>query len=111
MPLILNSLGEVICPHAGRVMLSPRQVTVIAGGGYAICLDDVVGAPIVGCVTPDTKLTAPCKRVVAVLPGSTSMVVSVASRPVCVETLTGLTDGRPPGTISVASPGQVSVDA
>lgn len=111
MPLILNSEGIVICPHAGRVMLTSRQFQVLAGAGYAMCEDDIVNAPIVGCAKPYAQGSAPCRRVVEVFPGSTSVVVSVSGNGVCLETLKGLTDGIPPATVSVAFPGQVVVEA
>jgi hypothetical protein len=111
MPLILNAAGVVICPHGGRVMLIPRQLTVLAQTGCVICEDAVVGAPIVGCRKPFALGSAPCRTVVAVFPGSTSMVVAVGGQPVCLATLTGLTDGVPPATVAVAFPGQIAVQA
>jgi hypothetical protein len=111
VPLILNSAGVVVCPHAGRVTLIPRQLNVLAQTGYVMREADVVGAPIVGCRKPFALGSAPCRTVVVVFPGSTSIVVSVGGQPVCLETLTGLTDGVPPATVVVAFPGQIAVEA
>jgi hypothetical protein len=49
--------------------------------------------------------------VVEVFPGSTSVVVAVGGQYVCLETLTGLTDGVPPASVAVAFPGQIAVQA
>ena len=111
MPLILNNVGVVICPHGGRVTLIPRQFGVLAQTGYVICEGDLTGAPIVGCRKPFAIGSAPCRTVVEVLPGSTSPIVAVGGQPVCLETLTGLTDGVPPATVEVAFPGQLAVEA
>jgi hypothetical protein len=111
VPLILTSEGAVICPHAGRVTLIPRQLNVLAQTGYVMREADIVGAPIVGCRKPFGPGSAPCRTVVEVFPGSTSTVVAVGGQPVCLETLTGLTDGVPPATIVVAFPGQIVVEA
>jgi hypothetical protein len=47
--------------------------------------------------------------VVSTLPGSTSLKVLVGGRPAYVATLSGLTDGVPPGSIMVVDPGQMTV--
>lgn len=47
--------------------------------------------------------------VVSTLPGASSLKVKVGGRPAYVSTLSGVTDGVPPGAIMVANPGQVAV--
>jgi hypothetical protein len=111
VPPIVTSLAVITCVHGGMVALIPRQTVVSIQGGQILCEPDLVGAPIVGCPVPPTPATKPCTTVVSTLPGSTSLKVLVAGRPVYVATLTGLTDGVPPGTIMVAFPGQVVVQA
>jgi hypothetical protein len=109
MPPILNTNAVIVCPHGGRVTLIPRQAQVSVGGAFALCEPDLVGAPIVGCAKPPGPGSVPCKLVAVVLPGSTSMIVSVGGRPAYVQTLTGLTNGVPPAPITVVFPGQVTV--
>jgi hypothetical protein len=101
----------VICNHGGTVTLVPRQENVTIQGGAVMCEPDLVGSVIVGCAQPPTPSTKPCTTVVATFPGSTSTTVSVEGRPVYLATLSGITDGVPPGTLITTDPGQKSVEA
>jgi hypothetical protein len=109
VPPIVTSFAVVMCAHGGMVMLIPRQTVVSIQGGPVLCEPDILGAPIVGCPVPPTPATKPCTTVVSTFPGSTSLKVLVGGRPAYVSTLTGLTDGVPPGNIMVSFPGQVIV--
>jgi hypothetical protein len=111
MPPVVNANATIMCSHGGRVVLIPRQMTVLAQGGPMMCEPDLVGAPIAGCAQPPTPLTKPCTTVVATFPGSTSLKAKVGGRPVYVATITGLTDGVPPGSLVVVFPGQTVVQA
>jgi len=111
MPPVVTINATVICSHGGRVMLLPKQVQVQIQGGSVLCEGDLSGAPIVGCAQPPSPSTKPCTLVVSTLPGSSAPTVTVLGRPVLLATLTGLTDGVPPGTITVVSPGQTTVQA
>jgi hypothetical protein len=46
-----------------------------------------------------------------VLPGSTSLKVSINGIPALIATATAITNGVPPGVVTVISPGQVAVEA
>lgn len=105
MPTIVNSSAVIMCAHGGQVVVTPRQATVVVQGGPALCEPDLVGAPIVGCAQPPTPSTKPCTTVVSTLPGSTSLRVTAGGRPVYLDTLTGMTDGVPPGIVSVVVSG------
>jgi hypothetical protein len=111
MPPIVTTNATIMCVHGGRVMLVPKQTSVLAGGAPVVCELDLVGAPIVGCPVPVTPSSKPCTAVVSVIPGpsSSSLKVKVGGRPAHIATLTGVTDSVPPGAIVVASPGQMSV--
>lgn len=98
-----------MCAHGGRVALTPRQGTILFQGGPVLCEPDLVGAPIIGCAQPVTASSKPCTVVVAVNPGSSSLRVTVDGRPVHLATLTGITDGVPPGVVTVIDPGQAAV--
>jgi hypothetical protein len=100
-----------VCVHGGQVTLIPKQTQVTIQGGAILCEPDLVGAPIVGCAQPPSPSTVPCTVVVATLPGSTSLNVVVGGKPAYVATLSGLTNGVPPGTLIVANPGQTTVQA
>jgi hypothetical protein len=111
VPFVLTTSAVIMCPHGGRVTLVPRQTAVQIQGGMVLCEGDVIGQPILGCAQPPTPASKPCLVVVSTLPGSSSPKVSVSGRPVHLATLTGLTDGVPPGVVTVVSPGQTVVQA
>ncbi len=110
MPPIVTSNATILCVHGGQVVLVPSQAQVTIQGGAVLCEPDIVGAAIVGCAQPPTTNTVPCTAVVSALPGSTSLTVSVNGQPAYVATLSGITDGIPPGAIMVADPGQMQVE-
>ena len=111
MPPVVTSNATIICAHGGQVVLIPKQMQVMMGGGPVLCEPDLAGAPIAGCAQPPSPSTKPCTMVVSALPGSTSLKVMVGGRPAYIATLTGLTDGVPPGTIMCVNPGQTTVQA
>ena len=110
MSLILTAGATIQCAHGGRVQAMPSQQRVTAGGSPVLCEPDLIGAPIVGCAQPPTTTTKPCTTLVSTLPGSTSLRVSVGGRSVYLATLSGITDGVPPGSVMVAGAGQMTVD-
>ena len=111
MPLVVTTNATIMCAHGGQVTLIPKQTQVLAGGGPVLCEGDLSGAPILGCLQPPSPGTKPCTMVVSTLPGSASLTVFAAGRPVLLQTLQGLTDGVPPGTLMVVNPGQATVQA
>jgi hypothetical protein len=111
MPLIVTTNATIMCSHGGQVTLIPKQAQVTIQGGSVLCEGDLSGAPIIGCLQPPSPGSKPCTMVVSTLPGSSAPTVLVLGRPVLLQTLTGLTDGVPPGTIMVANPGQATVQA
>ncbi|MGN6378313.1 MAG: hypothetical protein ACTHNU_05130 [Gaiellales bacterium] len=111
MPVIITTNATIMCSHGGRVVLTPHQMQVTAQGGNILCDPDLVGATISGCAQPSTTSSKPCMTVVSVLPGSTSLKVTVGGKPAYTSALTGMTDGVPPGTISVIDAGQTVATA
>lgn len=111
MPPIVTTNATIICIHGGQVTLIPKQMQVQIQGGSVLCEGDLSGAPIIGCAQPPSPGTKPCTMVVSTLPGSSAPTVTVLGRPVLLATLSGMTDGVPPGTITVVNPGQTSVQA
>jgi hypothetical protein len=108
MPAIVTSNATIMCPHGGRVVLTPRQSQVLVEGGAALCEGDLIGAPIIGCAQPASPGSKPCTAVVSTLPGSSSPRITAGGRPVYLDTLTGMTDGVPPGMITVVDPGSTT---
>jgi hypothetical protein len=111
MPPIVTTNATIMCSHGGQVTLIPKQAQVTIQGGSVLCEGDLSGAPIIGCLQPPTPATKPCTMVISTLPGSSAPTVLALGRPVLLATLSGMTDGVPPGTIMVASPGQATVQA
>lgn len=111
MPPVVTSNAVIMCVHGGQVTLIPKQTQVTIQGGAVLCEPDLVGCPIVGCAQPPSPGTKPCTMVVSTLPGSTSLKVMVGGRPAYIATLSGLTDGVPPGALIVSYPGQTIVQA
>jgi hypothetical protein len=112
VPFLVTSNARIVCAHAGQVQLIPKQTTVQIQGGMVMRETDLIGAPIVGCAQAPSTNTKPCTTVVSVIPGSGSNPrVLAQGMPVHLDTLTGITDGVPPGTIQVLSAGQTVVQA
>lgn len=110
MPPLLTTNAVIMCAHGGKVTPIPSQAQVLVDGAPALCLPDLVGAPITGCALPPTPVTKPCTSTIAALPGSWSLKVLVVGRPALIATAIGLTDSVPPGTFQVLFPGQVRVE-
>ena len=111
MPQIVTANAVIACPHQGQVELIPGQEKVVIEGGPILCEPDLIGAAILGCTQPASPSSKPCTQVVSIMPGSTSAKVTAAGRPVYLSTLSGMTDGVPPGIVSVSDAGQTSVEA
>jgi hypothetical protein len=111
MPPVVTTSATIMCVHGGQVTLIPKQTQVTISGSPVLREGDLSGAPIIGCAQPPSPGTKPCTMVVSTLPGSASMRVTAAGLPVLLATLSGITDGVPPGTIMCVSPGQTSVQA
>jgi hypothetical protein len=109
MAPIITSSAIITCVHGGQVVLVPNQMQVTIQGGPVMCEGDLIGSPIVGCAQPPTPTTKPCTTVVSTLPGSSNPLITVGGRPVHIATLSGVTDGVPPGAIVVVDPGQTLV--
>ncbi len=111
MPFVVTSNARIICAHGGQVQLIPKQTTVSIQGGMVMRETDLIGAPILGCpVVPSTN-SKPCTMVASTFPGGSAPNVLAVGMPVHLDTLSGITDGLPPGTISVVDPGQRVVQA
>lgn len=102
----------MVCDHqSGFVGIVPSQVLVRIDGRQVLVEPDPVGKPIAGCpmVAPGIK---PCTSTLAVAKGYSTL-VRIDGRAVCLDTVSGYTDGTPPGTYkyTVRMPGQALVDA
>jgi hypothetical protein len=106
MPRLVTTKADIRCNHQGRVILTPHQSRVKAHGNWVLREPDLVGAPIQGCTQPASMSSKPCTFVVSINPpGGFSTHIAAVGLPVQLDTLTGVTDGVPPGTIKVVDPG------
>ena len=108
MTQFMTSGATIMCIHGGRVQVMPSQQQVTMGGSPVLCEPDLEGKPIVGCAQPPTPSTKPCTTLVKTLPGSTSMRIRVGGKAVYLLTLSGITDGVPPGSVMASAAGQTS---
>jgi hypothetical protein len=98
------------CDHElGLVTIVPSQPLVTVGSRRLLVERDPEQRAIVGCpmVGPAIK---PCTTTLPVRVGYSDL-LRIEGRRVCLDTVTGLTDGSPPGTVnySVRAAGQALV--
>jgi hypothetical protein len=109
---LLNEDALLVCKHAlGVVRNAPSQSLVRIRGRRVLVDCDPEGRPIVGC--PNVGITIkPCTCTLKVQVGYSSL-VRIGGRRVCLDSVSGLTDGTPPGTVlyEVKQPGQQLVES
>jgi hypothetical protein len=107
MSYVLTLDARLVCKHElGKVALAATQDTVTIGGCPVLVAVDPEEKNISGC--PNIGATIkPCTATLKVMDGYSDL-VRINGRPVCLDTVTGLTDGTPPGTVRyiVRDPGQ-----
>jgi hypothetical protein len=103
---LLTEDAVVVCRHEmGKVSIEPSQSLVTIEQRVVLVDADPEGRSISGC--PLVFPFKPCLRTLAVREGY-SPLLRIEGRRVCLDTVTGLTDGTPPGTVmyKVNVPGQ-----
>jgi hypothetical protein len=111
MSYILTEKAKLVCQHrTGILSIDPSQHLVRMGGGDVLVGGLPKGDPefqiITGC--PNFGLTIkPCTFSLKVMTGYSSFIF-INGRPVCLDTISGMTDGTPPGVVNyeVVQPGQ-----
>ncbi len=106
----LTEDAVLVCAHElGIVNIVATQDLVTVERRRALVETDPEGRPIKGCpnVGPTIK---PCGKTLRVQSGYSDL-IRIDGRRVCLDTVTGLTDGTPPGTVpyKVRSPGQALI--
>ncbi len=101
----------VTCDHVlGTVVILPGQDLVTIGQRRVLVEDDPVAKAIKRCpnLGPTIK---PCQKTLDVRQGYSDF-IRIAGRSVCLDTVVGMTDGTPPGTVlyRVRRPGQELVE-
>jgi hypothetical protein len=104
---LLTEDAVLTCKHIiGTVQNRPTQDLVTVAGRKVLVETDPEGRPISSC--PNVGATIkPCTATLKVEEGYSAW-IRVDGRRVCLDTVTGLTDGTPPGTVKyvVRTPGQ-----
>jgi hypothetical protein len=104
---VLTEDALLVCNHElGTVRIVATQDLVTVRGRRVLVETDPESRPIVGC--PNVGATIkPCQQTLRVQTGYSDL-VRINGRRVCLDIVTGLTDGTPPGTVQykVRQPGQ-----
>jgi hypothetical protein len=108
---LLTEDAVLVCAHElGIVGIAAAQHLVTVEDRRVLVEVDPEGRPIVGCpnIGPTIK---PCTTTLRVQTGYSDL-IRIDGRRACLDTVTGLTDGTPPGTVryKVRSPGQTLVE-
>ena len=106
MMLILTEDAKLYCKHGpGHVSNKPSQSFVTVEGRLVLVEKDPEGRSIAGC--PSVVPFKPCLFTLSVQKGYSSF-ITVADHRICLDTVTGFTDGTPPGVVMyvVRVPGQ-----
>lgn len=95
--LVLTEDAGVFCKHGpGKVSNRPTQSLVTIEDRQILVEPDPVGRPISGC--PSTVPFKPCLTTLIVQKGYSSF-IRIQDRRICLDTVTGYTDGTPPGVV------------
>jgi|SRR5215469_2354807 len=104
--LILTEDAMLFCKHGpGKVANRPTQELVTVAGRRVLVESDPEGRPIAGC--PSVVPFKPCLTTLKVTKGYSDF-IRIQGRRLCLSTITGFTDGTPPGVVmyEVRVPGQ-----
>lgn len=103
----LTEDAAVVCKHQlGKVTNAPSQDLVHIDGRRVLVDADPERRPIVGCPNYGPAIK-PCTTTLKVQAGYSEW-IRIDGHSVCLDAITGFTDGTPPGLVKyvVAAPGQ-----
>jgi len=103
---VLTEDAVLVCDHElGTVGIVPTQNLVTISRRKILVENNPEGRPISRCPNIGIAMK-PCQRTFAVQSGY-SLFVRIGGKPVCLDIVTGVTDGTPPGVkYKVRRPGQ-----
>ena len=107
---VLTEDAKLVCKHEnGKVQIEPTQSLVTISRRRILVEPNPEGRPIKGCPMYGPTIR-PCQTTLAVKEGYSDL-VRIQGRRVCLDTVSGLTDGTPPGVVRyvVREPGQLWV--
>jgi hypothetical protein len=109
----LTEDAVLLCDHGGKVDPDVHQSWVTIEGRRVLVAKDPEDRSISGCPNTNPFLgLKPCKKTLRVTEGYSTF-IRIDGRPVCLDTVTGLTDGTPQGSVkyTVKNPGQTLVES
>jgi|SRR6476469_252642 len=109
---VITEDAVLTCEHPnGVVSLSPRQAFVTIAGRRVLVEADPEKRSISGCGNAAPPMR-PCLTTLAVKEGYSGL-LRIGGHRVCLDSVSGLTDGMPPGVVRymVRRPGQTFVSA
>jgi hypothetical protein len=96
--LLLNEDAVLVCKHElGRVSIEPTQKLVTIAGKRVLVEPNPEQRGISRCPNYGISIK-PCTHTLAVQKGYSSL-LRIQGKRVCLDTVTGLTDGTPPGIV------------
>ena len=107
--MILTEDAGLYCRHGpGHVSNKPSQDFVTVAHRRILVERDSEGRPIAGC--PSVVPFKPCTTTLVVQKGYSTF-LRIAGHRICLDAVTGFTDGTPPGVVMyvVRNPGQTFV--
>ena len=108
---IMTEDNLIRCPHPpGNGSIQPTQKLVHVDGRRVLVEPNPIGTKIKTC--PNTAIpNVPCTATLTAKTVSYSGLLHIGGKRVCLDAVTGLTNGSPPGTVlyTVANPGQALV--
>ena len=107
---VLTEDAVLVCLHEkGRVTIVATQDLTTVEGRRVLVERDPEGRPIAGCPMYGPTIR-PCQQTLRVDDGYSDL-LRVDGRRICLDSVSGLTDGTPPGVVDykVRHPGQVLV--
>lgn len=110
---VLTEDARLRCDHGGAVERAARQSWVTIERRRVLVATDPEDRTISGCPNRNVFLAlVPCTTTLRVTEGYSAF-VRIDGRRVCLDTVTGLTNGSPPGTVkyTVKQPGQDLVES
>jgi hypothetical protein len=96
--LWLTEDAVIVCAHElGQIVNEPTQNITTVEGRRVLVAKDPEGRSIRGCPNVGAAIR-PCLHTLAVKKGYSTW-ITVEGHSVCLDTLSGLTDGTPPATV------------
>jgi hypothetical protein len=94
---LLTEDARVVCNHGALVTIIYTQTLVTIGGRKVLVESDPQGRSISRCPNQGVGIK-PCMITLVVKKGYSDL-LCIEGKRVCLDTVTGLTDGTPPGTV------------